>query len=208
MKIRVQRIRWCTQCECMLPKRCAKCVAHPDRKPRMVEIFGAPQVLATNECGCVKIRCQRPGCQATMWRHPRADGTLGYRNHFHEPQCVRFVTAAAKKAKQVAYVCACGCGRGGMRTMSDMRAKYTYFSHLCQYKHRTTLRLEREEAARVAAVAAAIEDAQRADLWCLKCKSVKEHLRGVCKACGTFRTAPTGCMEARELSKLVHAGKS
>ena len=210
VRLVIQRVRWCSCCEKMLPKTCTECVKHPDRKPRMVEIFGAPHILATNECGCVKIRCQRPGCLETMWRHPRADGTLGYRNHFCCPQCVRLVTAAAKRAARVAYVCSCGCGRGGMRSTSNLRAKYYYFGQLCHYKHRTTLRLEREEEARVAAVAAAAEDAQRALLQCLgTCRgAITEHLRSVCTKCGTERKAPTGCMEARELSKLVVAGRA
>ena len=144
--VKVQRVCYCIQCEEMLPKRCKKCVKHPDRRPRVVEIFDAPPVLATNECGCVKIRCQRPGCLQTMWRHPRADGTLGNKNHFHDPACVRIVTAAAKRAARVTVVCTCGCGRTVTRSLSLMKAKRVYFSQLCHFRHRVALKAEARRA--------------------------------------------------------------
>ncbi len=145
--VKVQRVCWCVQCEEMLPRRCTKCVKHPDRKPRVVEIFDAPPVLATNECGCVKIRCQRPGCLHTMWRHPRVDGTLGNKNHFHDPDCVRIVTAAAKVAKRVTVICSCGCGRLVTRPMSNMKAKNVFFSQLCHFRWRvaTAAKARREK---------------------------------------------------------------
>lgn len=137
--MKVQRIRFCVQCEEALPRRCAKCVKHPDRRPRVVELFGVPAVLATNECGCVKIRCQRPGCLRTMWRHPLADGTLARRNHFCSPACGRAVTAAAKRAARVAAPCSCGCGRQVVRPASNMRAQRAYYSQRCHYLHRAAL---------------------------------------------------------------------
>lgn len=158
---RVQRICWCVQCEERLPDRCEKCVKHPDRRPRVVEIYDAPPVLATNECGCVKIRCQRDGCLSTMWRHPRADGTLGYKNHFHEPACVRVVTAAARKAQRVTRNCSCGCGKKITRPASNMRAKQTYFSQLHHFQHRVALKSEARRAREKFDVQAKVCDSPR-----------------------------------------------
>lgn len=137
-----QTIRWCTQCEEQLPTRCAKCIKHPDRKPRVVEIFDAPTIIKTNECGCVGFKCQRNKCTAPglVWRHPRADGTLGYKNHFCSPNCVRLVTAAARVAKRVTLPCSCGCGKMLTRPASNMRSKYIYFSQKHHYDHRVQLK--------------------------------------------------------------------
>lgn len=144
--MKIQRVRWCVQCECMLAKRCLQCVKHPGRKPRVVEIFDAPPVIATNECGCVKIRCQRPGCLSTMWRHPRADGTLGNKNHFHSPACVRVVTAQAKVAKRVTVPCSDGCGRTVTRPTSNMKAKNVFFSQLCHFRWRVAAQAQARRA--------------------------------------------------------------
>lgn len=138
--MKIQRICWCVQCEEILPRKCSKCVRHPDRKPRIVELYGVPPVLDTNACGCVLLRCQRDGCIKTMWRHPRADGTLGYKNHFCSPECVRIVTAAARVAKRITAECSCGCKRTVTRPASNMRAKQVYFSQLCHFRHRVELK--------------------------------------------------------------------
>ncbi len=139
-KIKLQRVCWCIQCETMLPRKCAKCVKHPDNKPRVVELYGVPAVLDTNECGCVKIRCQRDGCTKTMWRHPKADGTLGHKNHFHDPECVRIATAAARVSKRITVICSCGCGRTVTRPASNLRAKHSYFSQKCHFTHRVQMK--------------------------------------------------------------------
>lgn len=136
---KVQKV-WCCQCEAPISPRCAKCLKDPSRKPRIVEIYDAPPILATNECGCVKIRCQREGCIKTKWLHPRADGTLGFKNHFCSPQCVRLVTAAGRKAKRVSKPCDCGCGIMLSLVASKMRSKYNYFSQKHNYAHRVWLK--------------------------------------------------------------------
>lgn len=144
--IKVQLVRFCVQCEDILPRRCTKCIIHPSRKPRVVELFGVPPVLSTNTCGCVKIVCQRGGCGRTMWRHPSADGTLGRKNHFCSPECVRIVTAAAKRAARVSSLCSCGCRRLVVRAASNMRAKQVYFGQKCHFLHRIALKAEARRA--------------------------------------------------------------
>lgn len=138
---KVQLVRYCIQCEEVLPRRCTKCVKHPKRAPRVVELFGVPVVLAINECGCVKIRCQLTGCFRTMWRHPLADGTLPRRNHFCSPTCVRIATAAAKRAARTSTICSMpGCARVITRPASNMRAKHVYCSQKCHFLHRAFLK--------------------------------------------------------------------
>lgn len=213
IKIKVQRIAYCTQCECLLPKRCTKCVAHPDRKPRIVEIYDAPKILKTNECGCVGFRCQRVECMNTrlVWRHPRADGTLGFKNHFCSPECVRIVTAAARKAKRITETCSCGCGRTVTRPASCMRAKHTYFSQLCHFRHRTQLAAERKEARRLLEAKLAALEARRATLECLgRCGNglLTEHLtepggKARCRGCGAVRAVGTSSITVGELRTLT-----
>lgn len=138
--VKIQLVRWCRQCEELLPRTCEKCKRHPDRRPRVVELFGVPPVLRTNACGCVEIPCQRPGCPQTKWVHPRADGTLGFKNHFCSRTCTIAVTNAARKAKRITAPCSCGCGRTVTRPASNMRAKHVYFSQKCHFIHRVMMK--------------------------------------------------------------------
>ena len=65
---KVQRIRSCVQCGDLLALKCKTCLKHPDRKPRVVELYDWPQVLKTAECGCcIQFQCQLPGCTKTRW---------------------------------------------------------------------------------------------------------------------------------------------
>lgn len=138
--MKIQLIRWCRQCECLLPRRCLACIKHPERKPRVVELYGMPPILYRNSCGCVGFKCQRVGCLQIAYFHPRADGTLGKKNRFCSPACVRADTAAAKVAKRVTTPCADGCGRLVSRPASDMKAKHSYFSQFCHYRHRVQMK--------------------------------------------------------------------
>jgi hypothetical protein len=139
-----QVVCFCIQCEEKLPDLCAKCLKHPDRKPRVVEIYDAPTILKTNECGCVGFKCARKVCTnpKLVWRHPKADGTLGYKNHFCSPECVRAETAEAKKAKRVTMPCSCPCRRPITRPASMMKAKRVYFSPKCHIEDRVRLKAE------------------------------------------------------------------
>jgi hypothetical protein len=89
--LKIQRIRWCVQCECPLPLKCARCVKHPNRKPKIQDVYDWPPILATRDCGCIQIACQREGCTAKMWRHvpsaSKRDGKCRYRNQFCSPRC-------------------------------------------------------------------------------------------------------------------------
>lgn len=163
---KVQRICWCVQCEELLPSKCEKCIKHPDRKPRIVEVYGAPPIIETNKCGCVGFKCQRNACTNPdlVWRHPKADGTLGFKNHFCSPACVRAVTSEAHRACRVEVPCDCGCGRICMRRKSELRSKGVYFSQLCHYRHR--LEVMHEKRAKKVAIKT---------LWCFKCIAEVDH---------------------------------
>lgn len=140
----VQKV-WCCQCEVPMSPRCPKCIADPTRKPRVVEIYDAPPILRTNDCGCVGFKCQRVGCTTPglVWRHPRADGTLGLKNHFCSPACVRIVTAAARRLARIKEPCSCGCGRICERHRCDrLRFKHVYFSRKCQYAHKVKMKAD------------------------------------------------------------------
>lgn len=204
--IKSQRVHWCVQCEEKLPARCVKCQKHPDRKPRIVEVFDAPKILKTNECGCIGFRCQNPACSALLtklvWRHPKADGTLPLKNHFCSPACTSAVNTAAHKAARVKQPCSCGCGRIVDRPVSLMKMKHAYFSQKCHYAH------VKEEVARrkKAAVEAAcdLEDPTTGLLECAVCKTDTVHdtprrisgtfkfPKAKCQECGTQRSQDLG----------------
>lgn len=134
---RPRRVLFCVQCEEPLPSKCAKCVKHPNRKPKYVELFGTPEIFARSACGCIQIRCQRPGCFKLPWK--RESDTERFKNLFCSRSCTGIVTAAAKVAKRVMLPCSCGCGRIISRPASNMLRKHVYFSQKCHYSHRMRL---------------------------------------------------------------------
>ncbi len=87
---KVQRIRSCVQCGVVLGLKCKACVAHPTRKPKIVEVYDWPPILETCPSGdCLRIACQRPGCKKTMWRnrtHTRG-GKMKYATMYCSQEC-------------------------------------------------------------------------------------------------------------------------
>ncbi len=96
----VQRIRSCVQCGEILSQKCDKCQAHPNRKPQIIELFDFPPVLATAECKCcIKLRCQREGCQNTFWRYIRLHYSVAKarsRNFYCSSTCAAKASPATK----------------------------------------------------------------------------------------------------------------
>ena len=180
------RVSYCVQCETLLPRRCVKCVKHPDRKPRVVELYGVPEVLATAECGCcVRLRCQRPGCFKTMWR-PKKD-LARLKNHLCSVACRQAVVAAAKVSMRVSVPCACGCGKTVSRPKSNIKTERVYFSQLHHYAHRQVLKAQARRAE------------ERGDVQALACSStrcrgeVRDHVRTT-----TGKMACTYCHARRD----------
>lgn len=104
---KVQRIRSCVQCGTVLSVKCKGCAAHPDRKPRVVEYFGWPEILQVCPCKCsVMLRCQRVGCANTMWRNKthNHNGLSRSANLYCSKRC-NLVTLNATKDTTVMVPC-------------------------------------------------------------------------------------------------------
>lgn len=100
---KVQKIRSCQQCGDLLPLKCKSCTCDPKRKPRVIEFYEWPEILATGPCGCIKIRCQAEGCTRTVWRDPKHYGKGGKaisKRFFCSIPCSARSMAAARCTRQ------------------------------------------------------------------------------------------------------------
>ena len=127
--MKVCRVRWCVQCEEILSKKCVRCIKHPDRKPRIVELIGTVNIIETGPCGCVRFSCQRVGCPKTMWRHLRLSGKTSYavRNHFCSTSCCAATTADKKRLARPMICAYPPCGRVRLVQRSELKGKTRIF---------------------------------------------------------------------------------
>jgi hypothetical protein len=186
---KIQRIRSCTQCHELLPLKCEKCVCSPKREPRVVELFGWPEVLQVGPCGCFQIACQAAGCVRKMWRYPGKNpkGLSVSRNLYCSKQCT---LREARAARTTAVMLPCRyCRKLCRRKQSDLARHANVF---CHPEHYFLFRSKQKHQEKRAA-AAAVEATDRGLLECLKCKDITEHLTpaktyAVCLICGTKRS--------------------
>ena len=142
-----QKIHFCSQCGDTLPLRCVKCIRHPERKPRVVELFDAPPILRTGPCGCILIQCQRQGCKETRWCRLKADGTFELKNYYCSKYCGGQVTGEARKTRQILPCSYPGCTKKVEKHVSSIvRTKRIYCGQSHHYAHRTIMKLERKAA--------------------------------------------------------------
>lgn len=191
MKLKIQHVRVCQQCRDVLPVKCEKCVKHPERKPRVVEIFDAPEILETLKCGCVGFKCQRPDCPKMVYRKLKRDGTLELHNHFCSRSCNSFMTASSKPSNAVSLPCSNGCGTVVKRPPSKVKlARFIYCGRGCKYEHRIKINHERRELIKRAIESGAV---QNLECWG-KCPkgSITKHTKDgrdyVCPKCGERRS--------------------
>lgn len=143
---------------------CPKCIVNPERKPRIVVLYDAPEILDTISSSTktftspqleavkrlldrhVFFRCQRPTCTNLVCRRVNKNGTLDIQNHFCSTKCRDAVTGAARITR-VKVPCANECGRQIERQQSDLKlAKHVYCSHQCQYEHRMKMARANKDA--------------------------------------------------------------
>lgn len=192
---KVQRIRSCTQCGVVLGLKCKACVAHPERKPRVVEYHNWPPILKTCECSCaVLIRCQRTGCTGTMWR-----GRTHNRNGLSRSAalfCTRRCNLIALNAtKDTRVEVKCGWHACGQKILRRAAQLQTFKNAYCRPDHYFLAMRKAAHDAREAAR----RDANATDvglLYCAKCRDVQEHATpktgpATCGTCGARRTTPS-----------------
>lgn len=209
---RVQKVRSCVQCGDVLALKCGACAKHPERRPRVLEVYDWPEVLKTAECGCcIKIRCQLEGCTQTMWRnikHNRA-GKAASRGSFCSIRCSARSMAAARVTRET--VPCDWCARPVVKKSYALKTwKKSYCNRTCYFLRRAKDQHGAAEAKRLAAK----EDSKLAMLECRgRCRTVTEHTTtgassAMCRACGTARTTRTSSMDCSETMSVARATKT
>lgn len=191
---KIQRIRSCVQCGDVLGLKCMACVKHPNRKPKIVEVYDWPTILETCPSGdCLKISCQRPGCVGTMWRS--RSHTRGRKMKYETMYCSRECNIAAlAKARDTRVTVPCGwhaCNAKVQRKASTLK---TFKRAFCRPDHYfLTLRREAHDAREGKRLAEKGDDG-RSLMECEgKCSDVTDHIQAgrslaKCVPCGTVRS--------------------
>lgn len=185
MQVKLQYVRFCTDCEKKLAPKCDSCKKHPGTKPRVVALFGAPPVLKTSECGCVQIQCQRPGCENKRWIRLPRNGSIGDKNRFCSNACSLILMTEARK-NSVEVPCSCGCGTKVRKHPSDVaRIKHVYVSAKHFHEHRIAQSNEKDaERARKLAYQREWMRKKRAELAAAKaaaCREMREAKKAAAK---------------------------
>lgn len=199
MTFKIQHIRFCKQCRELLPTKCAKCIVHPERKPRVVAIYDSPPILATGPCGCVKIACQFEKCSRKrfMWRRLKADGSLAQHNHYCTPDCARDDIASARTTRVMVTCAYVPCSKKKERKACEVKnMRSMCCSPACGYLQRKV----ETAAKRKAALSAKNGTDGRSLMWCENCDDATDHMevsRSTARCvkcgadCGTSVKVPT-----------------
>lgn len=174
--LRFQKIRACVQCEEILSLKCERCLKHPDRKPRVIELYEWPPILRVGPCGCLLIACQAPGCRNTKWRYPRLhskEGKAVSQTFCCSPKCAAKVAASTLKTS-IEVACACGCGKKFTKQPAVLKLRrHVYFSQEHHYKHVRRMNFETKQKKLIIA-----EKDNLALLECWGgCREITEHTR-------------------------------
>ncbi len=190
---KIQRIRSCVQCGDVLALKCAACTKHPERKPRVLEIYDWPPILKTAECGCcIQISCQAEGCTRRMWRnvkHNKASMAASKRS-FCSIACAARSMAMARCTRQT--VPCDWCKKPVTKKSYALKTwKKSFCNQTCYFLRRAKDAHAIKEAERNAPDAGNI-----GLLHCVKCNDVTEHLTpknkpAMCKTCQTTRAIPS-----------------
>ena len=148
---RVQRIRSCVQCGSVLGLKCGKCVKHPGRKLRVIELFDWPEILRTAQCGCcIEISCQLPGCKKTIWKYIRLRGKEKKsvaRKLYCSNACA--ARAAGLSIKTRVRVPCAYCGKIVEKQQWALKLRnYVYCKQECHYLHVRQLAFDAKKDAR------------------------------------------------------------
>jgi hypothetical protein len=183
--------------------KCDKCIVHPERKPRVLEYYDWPEILATSACGCILIACQLPGCSQKMWRRPGhgRDGKPSSKGFYC---CVDHSSkgTAAAKSKSVTVLCAYD-GKPLLRKAYLVKQfKRAFCHHECRYLWLKRKESKRRDADLETLKREAAEDAMRQMLTCSKCRDVTEHRAGkheaTCVGCGSKRSDAVNALTGHE----------
>lgn len=204
------KIRFCSQCRSPLPQKCAGCLKHPDREPKVIELYDFPKPLKISECGCcVLLRCQRPGCTTTFWRSTRNNVVKGRSRHATFICGGKCRAIMANAGRQTSVMLSCGyCKKQVKRQPAQIPLnRVVYCNPECWYKwlreqteedHKRILKqkaIDAFEARRLARIDRAHALAIDGDalLSCVNgCKTETPHIylsptKALCSPCGKVR---------------------
>ena len=215
---KIQKIRSCEQCGDLLAKKCARCVKHPERVPRVITYYQWPKILAVCPCTCsVLIQCQRPDCTKTRWvnkTHSR-EGLSKSENLYCSRQCNLMRLAAEKTKELIEVACFCGCSLKVKRKPSALSPMtFARPDHYFAWLRRT--QFNRKQVAEASAKEAkAIED-RKIDQACEgRCGKITTHLlassrlsenRAACLICGHSRAVNSKSVSGADAFSLSHRG--
>lgn len=205
--LKIQFVRSCVQCGDVLSTKCKGCIKHPERQPRVVEFYDWPEILETNSCGCIRIRCQLEGCSVTMWRYRQRNGQHGLptsKNFYCSvPHSAR--AAGLGRVKKIMVPCA-SCSKPVQKKNYAIKTwKRSFCNRTCYFIFRAKERHSLQEKAVADRKMERCGTDGRALIECFaNCKGrglVTEHLetgRGVakCTLCGTSRKTTVHMMVA------------
>ena len=184
----IQKIRSCVSCGKVLPLKCSGCAEHPG-KPVVIELYDFPEPIRVGPCGCLLLRCERPGCGNEFWRYTKlhySKAKSKAKTFFCSQLC------AAKNnghgTKQAVKVPCEYCGTKVDRQPAELKlSRHVYCKPECCYLWRRKNKWQERQDY--------VKQKHRLEaqvmLECLKCKDILEHDRVctdfVCTVCGTKR---------------------
>lgn len=186
-EFKVQYIRSCVQCGDILSKKCGGCTKHPNRKPRITEIYDWPPILATGPCGCIQIKCQRAACGNLAWR---SRGHQSIMSRFKSAFCSRKCNSIANfenRKNRLTVKCAWHlCDTKIERKCSILKTfKHSYCRKDHYYLARKKMAYDITERQTVS----------RSLYYCSKCRDVTEQMNEAkrlrCLTCNTSNEAMT-----------------
>lgn len=207
-QLKIQRVKFCTQCHEALPLKCSKCVKHPDRVPQVIEYYDWPEIVETCPCnGAVKVRCQRPGCEKITpwrWRTHNKGKMARAKSIFCSKQCGLSVLAESRK-KRVQVPCGY-CGKPKEVKLSLSKRSAFIF---CHAEHYRLWKIGKSWEAVKKVVAEKEATDGKSLMWCDVCNDVTNHQdiinrRAQCQVCRAKKsTVGSGPDMAGPLKGLV-----
>lgn len=202
---------FCNACEKPIPGLCTRCRKHPAIAPVPFELYDFPtdQIIKIGECGgCLLMKCGRPTCPTTTWRHVRRNYASG-KTRAHVIFCGHTCSALSAnelKRTSVEVACACGCGKKVLKQPAVIkRNRYVYYSQKHHWEHVRRLTEEKKRAE--------LEREMDAVLCCYsdKCRGTPQEMRWMkygnyqCTVCGVTRKSDLSRSEASKLNSEMAA---
>lgn len=201
-------IRICTQCKDPQPLKCAKCVHHPKRTPKVIEVYAPPMTTKICECRLsFQFECQRDGCGKRVWRSKTSNSRAGMvyaKKLFCSVEC-RMIQLGKDITTRVEVPCD-WCGKKVLRTPCRLKRENIFCckSHIYLWREKKRHDIREEEKKSAIEYARESDDPTTGLLECSTCKKDTIHdtprqfpgtfkfPKAKCQECGTQRSQDLG----------------